>query len=101
MAQMDWGSLNSAGLLKRWRVELGYTQKDLAEILGVSRFHLCEQERKRAPTTSRTINHLALIYAIHSLPPDAPVSVLQDMLEPPSAVQRKQKAMQLLKARRA
>ncbi len=100
MPQLDTGTTNRAELLKQWRQALGYTQKDLAAILGVSNFHICEQERRREPTTARTINHLALVYAIHSLPPDAPVSIIQDLLAPPSALRRRQRAMQLLNTRR-
>ena len=99
MPQLDAGTTNRAELLKQWRQALGYTQRDLAAILGVSNFHICEQERHREPTTARTINHLALVYAIHSLPPDAPVSIIQDLLEPPSALRRRQQTVQLLKAR--
>ena len=100
MPQFDTGTTNRAELLKQWWQALGYTQKDLAAILGVSNFHICEQERHREPTTARTINHLALVYAIHSLPPDAPVSIIQDLLAPPSALRRRQRAVQALKARR-
>ena len=97
---MNSENSNSPELLKRWRQELGYTQMDLAEILGVSNFHICDQERNREPTTTRTIDHLALIYAIHSLPPDAPVSIIQEMLVPPCALRRRNRALQLLKDRR-
>ena len=100
MTQLDTGTTNRAELLKQWRQALGYTQKDLAAILGVSNFHICEQERHCEPTTARTINHLALVYAIHSLPPDAPVSIIQDLLAPPSALRRRQRAVRALKARR-
>ena len=100
MHQLDAGTTNRAELLKQWRQALGYTQKDLAAILGVSNFHICEQECHREPTTARTINHLALVYAIHSLPPDAPVSIVQDLLAPPSALRRRQRAVQSLKAKR-
>ena len=99
MTQLDAETTNRAELLKQWRQALGYTQRDLAAILGVSNFHICEQERHREPTTARTINHLALVYAIHSLPPDAPVSIIQDLLEPPSALRRRQRAVQLLNTR--
>jgi len=91
---------NRTKLLKQWRQALGYTQKDLAAILGVSNFHICDLERNRAVTTERTINHLALVYAISSLPPDAPVSIVQDLLARPSALRRRQRAVQLLKVRR-
>ena len=97
MHQPDAGNTNRAELLKQWRQALGYSQKDLAAILGVSNFHICEQEHNREPTTARTINHLALIYAVKSLPPDAPVSIIQEMLVPPSALRRRNRAVQLLK----
>ena len=100
MHQPDAGTTNRAELLKQWRQALGYSQKDFAVILGVSNFHICEQEHSRKPTTARTINHLALIYAINSLPPDAPVSILQEMLVPQSALRRRKRAVQLLKTRR-
>ena len=100
MTQLDSETTNRAELLKQWRQALGYTQRDLAAILGVSNFHICEQERHREPTTARTINHLALVYAIHSLPPDAPVSIIQDMIEPPSALRHRKRAVQLLKTGR-
>ena len=97
---MNSENSNSPELLKRWRQELGYTQMDLAEILGVSNFHICDQERNREPTTTCTINHLALIYAIHSLPPDAPVSIIQEMLVPPGVIRKRQKAIQRLGPKR-
>ena len=100
MTQLDAETTNRAELLKQWRQALGYTQRDLAAILGVSNFHKCEQERHREPTNDPTINHLALVYALHSLPPDAPVSIIQDLLAPPSALRRRQRAVQSLKARR-
>ena len=100
MTQLDAETTNRAELLKQWRQALGYTQRDLAAILGVSNFHICEQEHHREPTTASTINHLALVYAIHSLPPNAPVSIIQDLLAPPSALRRRQRAVQSLKARR-
>ena len=92
--------ITAGNLLKKWRLELGYTQKELAELLGVTKLHIYEQERNRAATTTRTINHLALIYAVNSLPPDAPVSIIQEMLVPPSALRRRKRAVQLLEARR-
>ena len=99
MNQADTGITNRAELLKQWRQAPGYTQKDLAAILGVSNFHICEQEHNREPTTARTINHLALIYAVNSLPPDAPVSIIQEMLVPPEVIRKRQKAMQRLKTK--
>ena len=100
MHQPDAGITNRAELLKQWRQALGYTQKDLANVLGLSNFHICEQEHNREPTTARTINHLALVYAINSLPPDAPVSIIQEMLVPPGIIHKRKKAMQRLKRNR-
>jgi DNA-binding XRE family transcriptional regulator len=99
MHQPDTETTNRAELLKQWRQALGYSQKDLATILGISNFHICEQEHNREPTTARTINHLALVYAIHSLPPDAPVSIIQEMLVPPGITSKRQKAMERLKTK--
>ena len=77
--------ITAGNLLRKWRLDLGYTQKELAELLGVTKLHIYAQERNRAATTTRTINHLALIYAVQSLPPDAPVSVLKKLIKPQSA----------------
>ena len=85
--------ITAGNLLKKWRLELGYTQKELAELLGVTKLHIYAQERNRAATTTRTINHLALIYAVLSLPPDAPVSVLKALIKPQSVRRRHQRAM--------
>jgi len=40
MPHNNSGNANSAELLKQWRLKLGYTQKDLADVLGVSSFHI-------------------------------------------------------------
>tara|TARA_Y100001978_G_scaffold130024_1_gene116204 strand:- start:533 stop:775 length:243 start_codon:yes stop_codon:yes gene_type:complete len=72
----------------------------LAVILVVSNFHICEQEHNREPTTAHTINHLALVYTIQSLPPHAPVSIIREMLVQLGVIRKRQKAMQLLKNRR-
>ena len=92
--------ITTGNLLRKWRLELSYTQKELAELLGVTKLHIYEQERNRAATTTRTLNHLALIYAVNSLPPDAPVSIIQEMLVPPGLIRKRQKAMQRLEAKR-
>ena len=92
---------NAGQLLRYWRTELGYTQKELAEVLMLSRFYICEQERGTMPTPDRTLNQVALLYAIHSLPPDAPVSILQDMLTPQSVLDRRAKAQARLAKRMA
>jgi DNA-binding XRE family transcriptional regulator len=47
MLQMNSEKPNRTKLLKQWRQALGYTQKDLAAILGVSNFHICDLERNR------------------------------------------------------
>ena len=91
--------ITTGNLLRKWRLELGYTQKELAELLGVTKLHIYAQERNRAATTTRTLNHLALIYAVNSLPPDAPVSIIQEMLVPPGVIRKRQKAMQRLKTK--
>ena len=91
--------ITTGNLLRKWRLELGYTQKELAELMGVTKLHIYGQERNRAATTTRTLNHLALIYAVNSLPPDAPVSIIQEMLVPPGLIRKRQKAMQRLKTK--
>ena len=92
---------NAGQLLRYWRTELGYTQKELAEVLMLSRFYICEQERGTMPTPDRTLNQVAMLYAIQSLPPDAPVSILQDMLTPQSVLDRRAKAQARLAKRMA
>ena len=92
---------NAGQLLRYWRTELGYTQKELAEVLMLSRFYICEQERGTMPTPDRTLNQVAMLYAIQSLPPDAPVSILQDMLTPQSVLDRRAKAQARLAQRQA
>ena len=72
--------ITAGNLLKKWRLDLGYTKKELVELLGVTKLHIYAQECNRAAITTRNINHLALIYAGQSLPPDAPVSVLSPSL---------------------
>ena len=53
------------------------------------------------PIPQRTFNLIALLYSIHSLPPDAPVSILQEMLVPPSLIAKRAKAQERLAARKA
>ena len=75
--------------LRRWRLRLGLTQKELAELLGTHKLHIAGQESGRRSIRKATINHLALINAVNSLPPDAPVAIIQEMLVPPSALRRR------------
>ena len=86
--------------LRRWRFKLGLTQKELGELLGTHKLHIAGQESGRRSIRKATINHLALIYAVNSLPPDAPVSIIQEMLVPPGVIRKRQKAMQRLGAKR-
>ena len=99
MHQADM-QVGDSDTLRRWRFELGLTQKELGELLGTHKLHIAGQESGRRSIRKATINHLALIYAINSLPPDAPVSIIQEMLVPPNVIRIRQKAMLLLKARR-
>ena len=85
--------------LRRWRLELGLTQKELGELLGTHKLHIAGQEKGRRSIRKATINHLALIYAVNSLPPDVPVSIVQEMLVPPGVIRKKQKAIQRLKTK--
>ena len=75
------------------------TQKELGELLGTHKLHIAGQESSRRSIQKATINHLALIYAVNSLPPDAPVSIIQEMLVPPGLIRKRQKAMQRLKTK--
>ena len=92
--------VGDSDILRRWRLELGLTQKELGELLGTHKLHIAGQESGRRSIRKATINHLALIYAVNSLPPDAPVSIIQEMLVPPSSLRRRQRAVQSLEARR-
>ena len=91
--------VGDSDILRRWRLKLGLTQKELGELLGTHKLHIAGQENGRRSIRKATINHLALIYTVNSLPPDAPVSIVQEMLVPPSALHRRKRAVQLLKAR--
>ena len=86
--------VGDSDILRRWRLELGLTQKELGELLGTHKLHIAGQESGRRSIRKATINHLALIYAVNSLPPDAPVSIIQEMLVPPEVIRKRQKAMQ-------
>ncbi len=92
--------VGDSDILSRWRFKLGLTQKEMGELLGTHKLHIAGQENGRRSIRKATINHLALIYTVNSLPPDAPVSIVQEMLVPPSALRRRNRAVQLLKDRR-
>ena len=92
--------VGDSDILRRWRLKLGLTQKEMVELLGTHKLHIAGQESGRRSIRKAAINHLALIYAVNSLPPDAPVSIIQEMLVPPSALRRRNRAVQLLKDRR-
>ena len=92
--------VGDSDILRRWRFKLGLTQKELGELLGTHKLHITGQESGRRSIRKATINHLGLIYAVNSLPPDAPVSIIQEMLVPPGVIRKRQKAMQRLGAKR-
>jgi len=80
---------------------MGYSQPDLAAVIGCCGDHIGALERELHPVSDRTLNQVALLYAIQSLPPDAPVSILQDMLTPQSVLDRRAKAQARLAKRQA
>ncbi len=88
--------VEDADILRRWRLKLGLTQKEMGELLGTHKLHIAGQENGRRSIRKATINHLALIYAVNSLPPNAPVSIIQEMLVPPRVIRKRQKAIQRL-----
>ena len=89
--------VRDSDILRCWRLKLGLIQKELSELLGTHKLHIAGQENGRRSIREVTINHLALVYAINSLPTDAPVSIIQEMLVPPGVIRKRQKARQLLK----
>ena len=90
--------VGDSDILRRWRLKLGLTQKELGELLGTHKLHIAGQESGRRSIREATLN-LALIYAVNSLPPDAPVSIIQEMLVPPEVIRKRQKAMQRLETK--
>ena len=68
--------VGDSDILRRWRLKLGLIQKELGELLGTHKLHIAGQESGRRSIREATLNHLALVYAINSLPPDAPVSIV-------------------------
>ena len=77
--------VGDSDILRRWRFKLGLTQKELGELLGTHKLHIAGQESGRRSIRKATINHLALIYAVNSLPP--------------GLIRKRQKAMQRLKTK--
>ena len=80
---------------------MGLTQTELGELLGYRVFYINHIERGANTIADHTWKHLSLIYCVHSLPPDAPVSILQEMLVPPSLIAKRAKATERLKQRKA
>ena len=87
--------------MRAWRHAMGLTQTELGELLGYRVFYINHIERGANTVADHTWKHLSLIYSIHSLPPDAPVSILQEMLVPPSLIAKRAKAQERLAARKA
>ena len=87
--------------MRVWREAMGLTQLELGELLGYCVFHINAQERGAHAICDYTMAHLSMVFAIHSLPPDAPVSILQEMLVPPSLIAKRAKAQERLAARKA
>ena len=87
--------------MRHWRQQMQLTQHEMGELLGACADHVGAQERSMHPIPQRTYTLMALIYSIHSLPPDAPVSILQEMLVPPSLIAKRAKAQERLAARKA
>lgn len=87
--------------MRAWREAMGLTQLELGELLGYCVFHINAQERGAHAVCDYTMRHLSLVFAIHSLPSDAPVSILQEMLVPPTLAAKRTKAAERLAARKA
>ncbi len=87
--------------MRAWREAMGLTQLELGELLGYCVFHINAQERGAHAICDYTMAHLSLVFAIHSLPSDAPVSILQEMLIPPSLAAKRAKAAERLARRKA
>tara|TARA_R100001198_G_scaffold5400_1_gene2683 strand:+ start:130 stop:516 length:387 start_codon:yes stop_codon:yes gene_type:complete len=99
-AQLDSKPTN-AQTMRAWREAMGLTQLELGELLGYCVFHINAQERGAHAICNYTMAHLSLVFAIHSLPSDAPVSILQEMLIPPTLAAKRAKAAERLAARKA
>ena len=87
--------------MRLWRQDMGMTQTELGELLGYCVFYVNHIERGANTVADHTWKHLSLIYCVHSLPPDAPVSILQEMLIPPSLAAKRERARERLAQRQA
>lgn len=87
--------------MRLWRQDMGMTQTELGELLGYCVFYVNHIERGANTVADHTWKHLSLIYSVHSLPPDAPVSILQEMLIPPTLAAKRAKARERLERRQA
>ena len=87
--------------MRAWREAMGLTQLELGELLGYCGFHINAQERGAHAVCDYTMQHLSMVFAVHSLPPDAPVSILQEMLIPPSLAAKRERARERLAQRQA
>ena len=87
--------------MRAWREAMGLTQLELGELLGYCVFHINAQERGAHAVCDYTMQHLSMVFAVHSLPPDAPVSILQEMLIPPSLAAKRERARERLAQRQA
>ena len=87
--------------MRAWREAMGLTQLELGELLGYCVFHINAQERGAHAVCDYTMQHLSMVFAVHSLPPDAPVSILQEMLIPPSLADKRERARERLAQRQA
>ena len=87
--------------MRLWRQDMGMTQTELGELLGYCVFYVNHIERGANTVADHTWKHLSLIYSVHSLPPDAPVSILQEMLIPPTLAAKREKARERLERRQA
>ena len=87
--------------MRAWREAMGLTQLELGELLGYCVFHINAEERGAHAVCDYTMQHLSMVFAVHSLPPDAPVSILQEMLIPPSLAAKRERARERLAQRQA
>ena len=87
--------------MRAWREAMGLTQLELGELLGYCVFHINAQERGAHAVCDYTMQHLSMVFAVHSLPPAAPVSILQEMLIPPTLAAKREKARERLARRQA
>ena len=87
--------------MRAWREAMGLTQLELGELLGYCVFPINAQERGAPAVCDYTMQHLSMVFAVHSLPPDAPGAILQEMLIPPSLAAKRERARERLAQRQA